>query len=421
MTDAQIEKAFVAARERYAELEVDVDAALKTVKSLSISLHCWQGDDVRGFERSAEPLGSGGIQVTGDYPGRARTIEELRQDLEKAFSLIPGNHRLNLHAIYGDFGGRTVDRNAVEPAHFRSWVAWAKQQKLKLDFNATCFSHPRARSGFTLSSRDKDTRRFWVDHVNCCRKIAAFFGRELKTVSLHNLWIPDGAKDAPMDRWEPRELLKESLDEIFKRSYSPSTMKDSLESKLFGLGSESYVVGSHEFYLGYALAKGKMLCLDLGHFHPTESVADKISALLIFFDEILLHFSRPVRWDSDHVVILNDDLRNIAEEVVRGDDLGRVHLATDFFDASMNRIGAWVIGARAVLKAFLLALLEPRDRLVEFERSNDHFGRLALLEETKGLPSGAIWDYHCQRMGVPPAAEWLKDVQNYEKGVLSRR
>jgi L-rhamnose isomerase len=421
MTSSQIEKAFAIGRERYAELGVDVDAALKAMKALSISLHCWQGDDVRGFERAAEPLGSGGIQVTGDYPGRARTIEELRQDLEKAFSLIPGNHRLNLHAIYGDFGGRTVDRNAVEPGHFRSWVAWAKEKKLKLDFNATCFSHPRAQSGFTLSSRDRDTRKFWIDHVKCCRKIAAFFGRELKKVSLHNLWIPDGAKDTPADRWGPRELLKESLDEIYKTAYSPSIMKDSLESKLFGLGSESYVVGSHEFYLGYALAKGKMVCLDLGHFHPTESVADKISALLAFFDEILLHLSRPVRWDSDHVVILNDDLKSVAEEIVRGDALGRAHLATDFFDASMNRIGAWVIGARAVLKALLIALLEPGERLLELERNQDYFGRLALLEETKALPSGAIWDYHCHTMGVPPAAEWLQAVQNYEKSVLSRR
>ncbi len=421
MTSPQIEKAFAVGRERYAELGVDVDSALKSIKKISVSLHCWQGDDVRGFEHTAEPLESGGIQVTGDYPGRARTIDELRQDLDKAFSLIPGNHRLNLHAIYGDFGGKAVDRNAVEPTHFRSWVAWAKEKKLKLDFNATCFSHPRARSGFTLSSREKETRKFWIDHVRCCRKIAAFFGRELKSASLHNLWIPDGAKDQPADRWKPRELLKESLDEIYKTAFSPSIMKDSLESKLFGLGSESYVVGSHEFYLGYALAKRKMVCLDLGHFHPTESVADKISALLVFFDEILLHLSRPVRWDSDHVVILNDDLKSVAEEIVRGGALGRVHLATDFFDASINRIGAWVIGARAVLKAFLIALLEPKDRLIELERNQDYFGRLALLEEMKALPAGTIWDYYCLMMGVPPAAEWLKDIQSYEKTVLSRR
>jgi L-rhamnose isomerase len=421
MTSSQIEKAFAIGRERYAELGVDVDAALKAMKALSISLHCWQGDDVRGFERAAEPRGSGGIQVTGDYPGRARTIEELRQDLEKAFSLIPGNHRLNLHAIYGDFGGRTVDRNAVEPGHFRSWVAWAKEKKLKLDFNATCFSHPRAQSGFTLSSRDRDTRKFWIDHVKCCRKIAAFFGRELKTVSLHNLWIPDGAKDTPADRWGPRELLKESLDEIYKTAYSPSIMKDSLESKLFGIGSESFVVGSHEFYLGYALTKGKLVCLDLGHFHPTESVADKISAILPFSREILLHVSRGVRWDSDHVVILNDEIRALGEEIVRSQALDRTHLALDFFDASMNRVGAWVLGARATLRGLLIALLEPREKLQEFGGADRVLARLALLEELKAMPFGPVWDYFCLKNGVPPAGNWLREVETYEKKVLSKR
>ncbi len=421
MTDSNVEKAFAAARERYGEVGVDVDAALKVLQTVSISLHCWQGDDVRGFEPAAGPLSSGGLQVTGQHPGRARTIEELRLDLAKAFSLIPGSHRLNLHAIYGDFGGKPVERDAVEPAHFKSWVAWAREKKLNLDFNATCFAHPRADSGFTLSSPDKETRKFWVEHVKRCRKITSFLGRELKSMSLHNLWIPDGSKDAPVDRWSPRSRLKESLDEIFQVEYSPTTMKDSLESKLFGLGSESYVVGSHEFYLGYALAKRKMICLDLGHFHPTESVADKLSALLCLADEILLHLSRPVRWDSDHVVILNDDLRTVAEEIVRGDALDRVHLATDFFDASLNRVGAWIIGARATLKAVLLALLQPADRLMEMERSGDYFGRLAVLEEMKTLPGGAIWDYHCLSLGVPPGLEWLKEIAAYERTVLSRR
>jgi L-rhamnose isomerase len=416
-----VEKAFAAAKERYKEVGVDVDAALKALKTVPLSLHCWQGDDVRGFEQAAGPLSSGGLQVTGQHPGRARTIEELRQDLAKAFSLIPGRHRLNLHAIYGDFGGKQVDRDAVEPAHFKSWVVWAGEKKLNLDFNATCFGHPRADSGLTLSSPDKETRKFWIEHVKRCRKIASFMGRELKTTCLHNLWIPDGSKDTPVDRWSPRSRLKESLDEIFQVDYSPTTMKDSLESKLFGLGSESYVVGSHEFYLEYALARRKLICLDLGHFHPTESVADKLSALLCFGDEILLHLSRPVRWDSDHVVILNDDLLAVAQEIVRGRALGRVHLATDFFDASLNRVGAWVIGARATLKAVLLALLQPSDRLMEMERNGDYFGRLALLEEMKTLPGGAVWDYHCLSLAVPPGPEWLKEVAAYERAVLSRR
>jgi L-rhamnose isomerase len=421
MIDAQVEKAFAAAKERYGEVGVDVDASLKALKAVAISLHCWQGDDVRGFEQAAGPLSSGGLQVTGQHPGRARTIEELRQDLAKAFSLIPGRHRLNLHAIYGDFGGKPVDRDAVEPAHFKSWVVWSREKKLNLDFNATCFAHPRADSGYTLSSPDKDTRKFWIEHVKRCRKIASFLGRELKSMSLHNLWIPDGSKDAPVDRWSPRSRLKESLDEIFQVEYSPTTMKDSLESKLFGLGSESYVVGSHEFYLGYALARRKLICLDLGHFHPTESVADKLSALLCFGDEILLHLSRPVRWDSDHVVILNDELRAVAEEIVRGRALDKVRLATDFFDASLNRVGAWVIGARATLKAVLLALLQPADRLLEMEKNGDYFGRLAVLEEVKSLPGGAVWDYYCLSLGVPPGLEWLPEITAYERAVLSRR
>ncbi len=421
MSESTIEKSFAVSRERYAEVGVDVERALSTLKSVSLSLHCWQGDDVIGFEPASGSLNSGGLQVTGQYPGRARTIEELRQDLAKAFSLIPGRHRLNLHAIYGDFGGKLVERDSLEPDHFRSWVAWAEEMKLKLDFNPTCFAHPFASSGWTLSHPEKKIRRFWIDHVKCCRRIAAFFGRELRTFCLHNIWIPDGSKDAPVDRWTPRARLKESLDEIFETEYSPTTIKDSLECKLFGLGSESYVVGSHELYLGYALTKRKMLCLDLGHFHPTESVADKLSAVLQFCPEILLHLSRPVRWDSDHVVILNDDLRSVAEEIVRGGALGKVHLATDFFDASINRVGAWIVGARATLKALLLALLQPLAKLIELEKNGDFFGRLALLEELKTLPAGAIWDYHCLSLDVPPGSEWLKEVALYEKSVLSRR
>jgi L-rhamnose isomerase len=342
-------------------------------------------------------------------------------DLEKAFSLIPGRHRLNLHSIYGEFGARPVERDEIEPAHYKSWLAWAKREKLKLDFNATCFSHPSADSGYTLSSKDKRTRKFWVEHVKRCRKIAAVFGRELKTASLHNLWIPDGSKEVPVDRWSHRLLLKESLDEIFKAEYSPSVMKDSLEGKLFGIGSESFVVGSHEFYLGYALANKKMICLDSGHFHPTESVSDKVSSILQFFKEMLLHLSRPVRWDSDHVVILDDGLRSMAEEIVRCRALARVHIALDFFDASINRVGAWVIGARATLKAFLLALLQPEKKLRELEDKGDYFRRLALLEDVKSLPFGAVWDHFCISQDVPPDIQWLKDIEQYEKKNLSKR
>lgn len=421
MHPSAIEKTYALAKDRYAELGVDTEEALKILESVSLSLPCWQGDDIRGFEKAEQPLHWGGIQATGHYPGRARTAAELRLDLEKAFSLIPGRHRLNLHAIYGEFGAKRVERDEIEPAHFRNWLAWAKQEKLKLDFNATCFSHPLADSGYTLSSKDKRTRKFWVEHVKRCRKVAAFFGRELRSASLHNLWIPDGSKDIPMDRWSHRALLKESLDEIFKVEYSASMMKDSLEGKLFGIGSESFVVGSHEFYLGYALAKRKMICLDLGHFHPTESVSDKVSAVLQFFEEMLLHLSRPVRWDSDHVVILDEELRSVAEEIVRCRALSRVHIALDFFDASFNRVGAWVIGARATLKAFLLALLQPENRLRELENKGDYFGRLALLEDLKTLPFGTVWDHYCISQDVPPDVQWLKDIENYEKKILSKR
>lgn len=421
MDASTVEKAYVLGRERYAEYGVDADAALAALRKISISLPCWQGDDVRGFEKTKEPAHSGGIQATGNYPGRARTVNELRQDLKMAVSLIPGSHRVNLHAIYGEFGGRPVARNEIEPEHFRGWLTWAKSEKLKLDFNATCFSHPKAAKGFTLSSPEKETRRFWVDHVRCCRRIAAYLGRELKAPAIHNLWIPDGSKDQPFDRWTPRLLLKESLDEIFKAEYGPSVIKDSLEGKLFGIGSEHYVVGSHEFYLGYALAKRKIVCLDLGHFHPTESVADKISALLQFFDELVLHLSRPVRWDSDHVVILDDEMRRLAEEVVFGRALERVHLAMDFFDASMNRVGAWVIGARAVLKAFLSALLQPQEKLRQAEADGDYFRRLALFEDAKTLPAGAVWDRYCLDQGVALDCEWHKEIEEYERAVLRRR
>ncbi|MGB7294413.1 MAG: L-rhamnose isomerase [Candidatus Aminicenantales bacterium] len=421
MNPANIEKAFVIAKERYEEAGVNVEAALETSGAIALSLPCWQLDDVRGFERIEEPSFSGGILATGSYPGRARTADELRRDLKKALALIPGSPRVNLHAIYGEFGPHPVSRNEIEPTHFGGWVSWAKEAGVSLDFNATCFGHPQATSGYTLSNPDKKIRRFWIEHVERCREIAAYLGRGLNTVSIHNLWIPDGSKDEPFDRWTPRALLKESLDEIFRTEFNPSFMKDSLESKLFGLGSEAYVVGSHEFYLGYALSRKKMVCLDLGHFHPTESIADKISALLHFFGELVLHLSRPVRWDSDHVVIVDDELKRVAAEIVRGRALEKTHLALDFFDASMNRVGALVIGARAALKAFLLALLLPQKKLQEAEADGDHFRRLAIFEEAKMLPVGVVWDYLCLRRGIPLDMDCPGIIKDYERAALSRR
>lgn len=421
MSEGITEQAYDFARERYAEIGVDTDLALATLSQVSLSLHSWQGDDVRGFERPDASLSGGGIQVTGGHPGRARSIEELRMDLDKAFSLIPGRHRLNLHAIYGEFAGSPVERDQIGPKHYRGWVAWARDRGLGLDFNATCFSHPKADSGFTLSHTDKGIRTFWIEHVKCCREISASVGQDLGTPCIHNLWIPDGSKDAPVDRWSRRRLLEQALDEIYTIAYRPSEMKDALESKLFGLGSESFVVGSHEFYLGYALSREKMVCLDLGHFHPTESIADKLSAILLFSDELLLHVSRGVRWDSDHVVVLSDEVRAVMEEIVRGDAVARVHLALDFFDASLNRIGAWAIGARAILQALLIALLQPHERLREMERAADYFGRLALLEETKTLPFGAVWDYYCLKMNAPVGAALINEVQDYEVNVTRHR
>ncbi len=421
MKPARTEKAFAIAAERYGEAGVNVADALDTVGTIALSLPCWQADDIHGFERPGDVSRGGGILATGNHPGRARTPEELRLDLKTALGMIPGRHRVNLHAIYGEFGAGPVSRNAVEPSHFRGWISWAKDEGVKLDFNATCFAHPRADTGFTLSSADKGIREFWIEHVIRCRQIAAFLGRELAAVTLHNLWIPDGSKDEPFDRWTPRALLKESLDQIFLTDHDPGAMKDSLEGKLFGLGSEAYVVGSHEFYLGYALSKGKLLCLDLGHYHPTESVADKISALFQYFGELALHLSRPVRWDSDHIVIVDDELRRVAAEIVGGGALAKIHLALDFFDASLNRVGAMAVGARSALKAFLAALLLPRQMLKEAELAGDHFRRLALFEEAKTMPMGAVWDYHCLRLGAPADGELPLLVGDYERTVLARR
>jgi L-rhamnose isomerase len=421
MNSSSIAKAYDIAKERYAGFGVDTAAAMEKLQHLSISLQCWQGDDVGGFERPDAALSGGGIQVTGNYPGKARTVAELRMDAERAFALIPGRHRFNLHAMYGEFGGKKVERDEIGPEHFKGWIDWAKQQNLKLDFNATCFSHPKADSGFTLSHRERAVREFWIAHVQRCREISAAMGRELGSACIHNLWIPDGCKDLPADRWQPRARLRESLDEIFTVKHDSNKMKDAIESKLFGIGSEAYVTGSHEFYLGYALSRGKMICLDMGHFHPTESVADKLSAILQFCPELLLHISRGVRWDSDHVVTLNDEVRAVAEEIVRGAVMNRIHIALDFFDASIHRVGAWVVGTRATLKALLLALLEPHTKLLEYENAGDYGGRLALLEEIKTLPFGAVWDYYCEQMNVPVGMAWLKELKAYEEQVTSKR
>jgi L-rhamnose isomerase len=407
-----IEKAYALARERYAEHGVNSNRALERLREVSVSLHCWQGDDVGGFEND-QGLTGGGIQATGNYPGKARNAAELRADLQMALSLIPGRQRVNLHAMYAETGGPAVERNELVPEHFSTWVAWAKARRLGLDFNGTFFSHPHAESGFTLSSRDEGIRRFWVEHGIACRKIGASFSQQLGSPCITNVWVPDGYKDSPVDRLTPRAILRKSLDEIFALELDSRFNRDAVESKLFGIGSESYVVGSHEFYLGYALANRKLLCLDSGHFHPTEGIADKISSVLLYLDEMLLHVSRGVRWDSDHVVILSDELRAIAEELVRGDFLRRVHIGLDYFDASINRVAAWVIGTRCLLKALLIALLEPSQCLRAHEAAGDYTARLALLEEAKTLPYGAVWDYHCLTHSVPPGSQWLKDVRTY--------
>jgi L-rhamnose isomerase len=415
-----IKAAYAAAKERYAELGVDTDAAIKRLAAIPISLHCWQGDDVGGFENAGEELG-GGLAVTGNYPGKARTSEELRADLNQALALIPGSHRLNLHAFYGEFGGRRVDRNEIKPEHFQGWIDWAKSQRVGMDFNPTFFSHPKAADGFTLSSADKGVREFWIEHGILCRQIGAAFGKALGSPCVTNVWIPDGYKDLPIDRRGPRERLAQSLDAIFAETLDPKHNLDAVESKLFGIGSESYVVGSHEFYLGYTVRNKKLLCLDAGHFHPTEGIADKLSSVFQWVDEVLLHVSRGVRWDSDHVVILTDELEAIAQELVRGDYLARTHIGLDYFDASINRVAAWVIGTRAMIKALLLALVEPTAKLREMERAADFTGRLAMLEECKSLPAGAVWDYYCLQQEVPVGRAWLDSVRQYERESLSNR
>lgn len=415
------ERAYLFAREQYAGIGVDTEKALVRMDEVVVSLHCWQADDVGGFETPDASLSGGGIQATGNYPGKATTIAEMRKDLEKVLSLLPGKYRLNLHAFYGDFGGKFVDRDQIEPVHFQSWIDWCRAQGIGMDFNPSFFSHPKAQSGFTLSSKDEGIRLFWVEHLKKCRKISAEIGKQLGTPCVMNIWIPDGSKDVPIDRNGHRVLLKKSLDEALAVEYPREYLKDALESKLFGIGAESMTVGSQEFYLGYAIKNNKLICLDNGHFHPTEQVGDKISSCLLYVDELLLHLTRPIRWDSDHVVTLNEDVQLIASEIIRNDFLKRVNVGLDFFDASINRLGAYVIGTRAVKKAFMYALLEPTSRLTEIEAEGRLFERLARLEELKTKPFGAVWDYYCLKSGVPVAEDYIAEVQDYEQNVLSGR
>ena len=407
------------ARERYAVLGSNTEQAMEELAKIRISVNCWQGDDVKGFLFRDRDL-SGGIQATGNYPGAARTPQELRQDMEKAFSLIPGKHKVNLHSTYADTDEK-IDLDAIEPRHYESWVQWAKEQSLGLDFNPTCFSHEKAESGYTLSSADESIRSFWVEHCRRSRRVGEYFGKELGQKCVTNIWVPDGSKDVPVDRYSPRLRLKQSLDEIFAERLDPAANLDAVESKLFGIGSESYVVGSHEFYMGYAMKNDVAVCLDAGHFHPTEVISNKISSLLLFSNEMLLHVSRPVRWDSDHVVILDDELQEIAFEVVRNGLLPRIHIGLDFFDASINRVAAWVIGTRNMQKALLRALLEPTAQMKQLELDGDYTARLAYLEELKAMPWQAVWEEFCRRQNVPGGLGWLDEVRAYEKSILESR
>ncbi|MBE5203284.1 L-rhamnose isomerase [Pectobacterium sp. FL60-S17] len=414
-----IETAWQLAKARYASMNIDVEAVLEQLDQIPVSMHCWQGDDVVGFENTGGPL-TGGIQATGNYPGKASTPDELRADLEQAFALIPGPKRLNLHAIYLE-SAQPVARNEIAPEHFSTWVEWAKRHQLGLDFNPTCFSHPLSADGFTLSHPDEKVRRFWIEHCQASRRISAYFGRELGTPSVMNIWVPDGMKDLTIDRLAFRQRLLSALDEVIAEPLDQAHHIDAVESKLFGIGAESFTVGSSEFCLGYAASRGTALCLDAGHFHPTEVISDKISSAILYVPRLLLHVSRPVRWDSDHVVLLDDETQAIAHEIVRHKLLNRVHIGLDFFDASINRIAAWVIGTRNMKKALLRALLEPTETLRTLEQNGDYTARLALLEEQKSLPWQAVWEHYCQRHDVIPGSEWLQQVRQYEETILTQR
>lgn len=421
-TAKKISAAYKLAQDAYAAVGVDTEKAIKRASALPISLHCWQTDDVAGLEPPREGLDGGGIMATGGYPGRARNGDEVRSDISKVLSLLPGKQRFNLHASYAETDGQAVDRDALKPEHFANWVTWARRERIGLDFNPTYFAHPLANDGFTLSHADKSIREFWIEHGKVSRRIAQHFAEKLRTPCVNNHWVPDGAKDVPADRFGPRHRLAESYDAIFAdQQVDTAKCIDAVEGKLFGLGSEEYVVGSQEFYSNYALTRQKMLCLDLGHYHPTESVADKVSAHLEFHPKLLVHTSRPVRWDSDHVVILDDAVRNFFLEIARGNAWNRINIALDFFDASINRIAAYVIGTRATRQAMLCGLLDPSAQLRAAENEGRGHERLALMEYSRALPWGAVWDELCRRADVPAGADWLKDVDRYEKTVLAKR
>ncbi len=409
---------YESAKKAYKKIGVDTDEAIKKLSNIKISLHCWQGDDVKGF-LSNEDL-SGGIQSTGNYPYRARNVQELRQDIEKVLSLLPGKFKVNLHSTYLDTN-ETVTLDKIEPRHYESWVKWAKKVGVGLDFNPTCFSHPLAAEGFTLSSPNDEIRNFWIEHCKRARKIGEYFGKELGEPAVTNIWIPDGMKDIPYNRTYYRERLKDALDQIFEEKINPKYNIDALESKLFGIGLESYTVGSNEFHLGYAAKNNIALTLDSGHFHPTEYISDKISAVLLFVPHLLLHVSRPVRWDSDHVVILDDELNEIAHSLVRTNLIEKTSIGLDFFDGSINRIAAWVIGTRSTLKALLKAYLEPTEYLKKIELDGNYTDRLAIIEELKAFPFGDVFDYYCELNGVPTGLDALKEIHSYEKNVLAKR
>lgn len=406
----------------YEALGIDVVKAVETALKIPISIHCWQADDVAGLESGGVAADSGGIKSTGNYPGKARNGDEMRMDFEKVLSLVPGVHRVNIHAFYAEPGNKKVDRDGMEFSHFQSWMDWAKGQKISLDFNPTYFAHPKAADGFTLSSADEGVRKFWVKHGIASRKIAAAMGKAQGGVCVNNHWVPDGLKDLPGDRWSPRARLTKSYDEIFAEKVSDEKMcLDAVEPKLFGIGSEEYVVGSMEFYSSYALSRKKLLCLDMGHFHPTEGIADKISALLAFHEQLLIHTSRPVRWDSDHVVLFDDATRAVFHEVGAGQAWNRVKIALDYFDASINRIAAYVIGIRATRKAILSAMLTPHDELARLQKEGKGTQRLALMERLKVMPFGEVWDSCCDQAGVPGEADWIQEVETYEKKMLTKR
>ncbi|MEA4860042.1 MAG: L-rhamnose isomerase [Sphaerochaeta sp.] len=409
------------AKSRYARYGVDTDSVLDQLAKIPISIHCWQGDDVGGFERPDSQLAGGGIQTTGNYPGKAKTIEQLRLDIEKVLTLVPGSHRLNLHASYGEFGPAFVDRDQIEEKHYQGWVDWSRKVGLPLDFNGTFFSHPLADDGYTLASKDERIRRFWIEHAKRCRKIAAWIGEQQGSPCILDTWVPDGAKNYTVDKFGYRSILKESLVEIFETEYDAALMRDALETKLFGIGSEAFVVGSHEFYMNYAARNNKMLCIDMGHFHTEEDISDKLSSILLFDDEILLHVSRPMHWDSDHVVLFNDKIKMVAEELVRSGKLENSHIGLDFFDASINRIGAWVTGVRAMRKALLFALLQPIDLLIEYEEGGNGYGTMSLLELQNVLPFGQVWDEFCSRHNVPLEDDLIGIISAYEKTVLKER